>query len=1274
MARPNFGPKAHRRARQLLASLLQFANDELEGAESLASAIQATWQTHKRLVVRTKLRFLEALTTTREKAVGLNGNQIKEALKRFEDHLGILEDNRTSSQGSDVWHFTLNLWYPRFEIEKNLQQFDVVWEQARPQKSRDVAGALSQTKPKDELATDGSTDSQLISPSEAAPSHQDARPTTICSWGEAIDVVAFYGREEELKILEQWTIQDRCRLIALLGMGGIGKTALSVKLAKQLAPQFEWVIWRSLRNAPPIQHLLDDLLLTLSQQQRLEVPSTVDGSITALLQDLQARRVLVVLDNVESILEAGQTQGAYRSGYEEYGHLIRSLSESAHQSCVVLTSREKPIGLSAREGPHLPIRSYQLKGVEALTAQQIVRDQGISPEAGGALLERYNGNPLAIKIAIATIRDLFGGDVAAFLAEDTVVFGDIADLLAQQVNRLSPLEWQLMQWLAICREPVSLADLQKKLVPTISTRELLTALTGLQRRSLIERETSAHTFTQQPVVMEYVTERMIARYVEAFENDLCATAEILNTLALMEADAKDYIRQTQRRVMINPVAQQVRARLGTASAIREQCDRFLAYLHETPQPGYAAGNLINLMQVWQLDLTGYDFSHLPVWQVYLQELALPEVDLTGADLSRSVFTQTLGGFLAVAFHPDGQQLATAISNEMTVWDIHAGNPLVSSKGHTAWIVCLAYSPDQKLIASGSRDETIRLWDPATGQCLKTLSCSGSWVQTLVFSPDSQSLVSGGSDGLIRIWDVKETVCRQTLQVHGDRIQALQFSADGSRLISSGQDQTVCVWDFDSGNCLRTWEIPVNWALAIDLSPDGKTLVTGSDGKTIKFWKVTTGKCWKTLPNYHSRVWSVSFDSTGQQIVTASEDQTIKLWDVATGECLKTFLGHQHSVWLALYSPDGRSLVSASNDQTVKLWDIASGQCEKTLSAYSNWIQAIAFSPNGKWLASGGEDRRLRLWQMATGDCVQSLSGHTNQITCVAFHAEGDCFASGSDDATIRLWDRSSGECLKTLYGHAGWINAIAFSPIAYIVASGSHDHTVRLWDGMSGECLQTLEGHLSRVKTVAFSPDGRLVASGSDDHAIKLWEVESGICLQTLEGHADWVLSVAFHPCKSVLASSGGDHTIRLWDFDSGDCIQTFPPNTHRVRSVAFSPDGQWLVSGGDDCTVRLWNVTTGHCEQVFSGHTRAVWQVAFGPTSAASPEILGETIASCSEDETIRVWNPSTGECLRLMRPQRPYEGMNITRATGLTSAQRQTLIALGAVDCEKESALHRG
>ncbi|MEM7061692.1 MAG: NACHT domain-containing protein [Cyanobacteria bacterium P01_B01_bin.77] len=1261
MARPNYGPQAHQRARRLLNVLLAYANHDIENCDRISAHIEFNWKTEKCLVVRTKIRHLEELTSLDNSGPVLKSVYIREAFKRLADHVGILDDYRTATQGSETWHFALNLWYKRSSVDDNLRQFDAVWEVNRPKKSKEVAGGIALEGRLEKIP-------QVERPEKNKANHTVYLEKLPHSWGEAPDVSNFYGRQSELKNLRAWILHDRCRLITLLGMGGIGKTALSVKLAQQLKTDFDCVVWRSLRNSPPPQTLLNDLLLTLSKQQLTEPPQDIDAVIVELLHELRLRRCLLVLDNFESILQAKKAQGSYSPGYEDYGHLLRSLGDSPHQSCVVLTSREKPIGLRAKEGIQRPIRSYQLKGVKTSTANSILQQYGIDAEVGKQLVDAYYANPLAIRIAIATIQDLFGGDIAEFLAAETIIFGDIADLLAQQIKRLSPLERKIMEWLAISREPISLTAIRHKLIPAVKTQTVVDALTALQRRSLIERDSQNQGFMQQPVVMEYMTEQVIEQVCNLIqESNNGRLLGLLNTLALMEADAKDYIRQTQQRVILSPIARQLKERLVIGHSLRGRCDRILKYLHKQPQPGYAAGNLINLMQALQLDITGYDFSGLCVWQVYLSDLTLQKTNFTGADLSRSVFTQTLGGFLAVAYHPEGHQLATAISNEVVIWNIGQGKQLFSSQGHTAWVICLAYSPDGQLIASGSRDGTIRLWHAGTGQCIKTLACPESWVQTIAFSPDGHYLVSGGNDAQIRVWNLETGRCEQLLESHDDaaligknRILALKFSADGRILVSGNDNQTVQVWDLTGGNCLHVWDISINWTLAMDLSPDGKTLVTGSDGKAVKFWNVNTGECSKTLPNYQSHVWSVMFSADGQQILTTSGDKTIKLWNIDSGECLKTFLGHTHNVWLARFSPDGQSLVSASNDQTVKVWDIHSGQCLQTLKAYSNWVQSIAFSPDSQYLTSGGEDHQVRLWQAITGECLHNLTGHNNHVSCVAFRPDGSQIASGSDDNTIRLWDAQSGECLQILYGHRSWVQSVAFSPMNSILASGSHDQTVRLWDATSGECLQILEGHVQRVKSVAFSLDGTLLASGSDDHLVKLWEVESGICEQTLVGHQDWVLSVAFHPQRPWLASGGGDHHIKLWDLEMGSCMQTLQGHTQRVRSVKFSPCGRFIASCGDDDTIRLWDIATGICQQVMIGHSRAVWTVAFSQVS--------NILASCSEDETIRLWNFETGECLKILRPQRPYEGMNIADVVGLTSAQRRTLMALGAVDVKSE------
>ncbi len=1126
-------------------------------------------------------------------------------------------------------------------------------------------------------------------------------------WGEAVDVSVFFGRTAELEMLQQWIVGDspqsnnfavpngsasptRCRLVMLLGMGGIGKTSLAVKLVEQVQEEFDYLIWRSLRNAPPIQELLVDIIRFLSNQQEIDLPETIDSKISRLLEHLRSSRCLLILDNAESILSSNGPAGAYREGYEGYGQLFSCIGETRHQSCLVLTTREKPRGLSYKEGENFPIHSLRLSGLAQENVQEIFNEKGftVSADEGQALVEQYAGNPLALKMVATTIQELFDGDIAQFLEQGTVVFGDISNLLDQQFERLSAVEKQTMYWIAINREWVSFSELRDDIIPAVGVRSLLEALESLQLRCLLEKATQplaqkqSVSFTQQPVIMEYVTERLIEQVSQEI-----SSGEIVffDRYALIKAQAKDYLRYAQIRLILQPIADRLLALFGNKESIKNCLMQILSKLRissgiATPtasstaaspssqKPGYAGGNILNLFWQLQIDPSGTDFSYLTVWQAYLQGVNLHRVNFANSDLTKSVFTQTLGGILSAAFNSDGKLLATGIDSEIWLWQVADSRQLTSYKGHISWVDSLAFNSDEQILASGSNDQTVRLWDVNTGQCLKTLRGHAGCVQSVAFSPDGQLLASGSNDHTVRLWDVKSGECLNVLLGHSNRLLSVFFTPDGQTLISSGEDQTVRLWQVHTGECLRIIETHINWVLSVALSPDGQTLATGSDGKTVKFWDITTGECIRTLPDYSSYVWALSYAYLGgdvnchdrQILATGSEDTTVKIWDALTGECIQILEGHCDRVWLVLFSPDGSTLLSASENQTVKLWDVPTGQCLRTLEGYSNSVLSVALSSDGQLLASSGRDQQVRLWDVATGDCITTLQGHTNIISSVTFAPKLDdsqVLASGSDDCTIKIWDCDTGECLRTIWGHSSWVQSLSFSPDGQTLASGSRDWTVKLWDWQTGECLQTLEGHIHRVKSVAFSPDGTTLVSGSDDQTVKLWEVNTGICLHTFQGHRDWVLSVGFSPCGSRIVSGSGE-TIKLWDVCTGECLQTFEGHTHRVRSVAFSPDGQTLASASDDETVKLWDVCTGQNLMTLQGHLKGVWSVVFSAN--------GQTLASGSGDETVKFWSVETGECLRTLLADRPYEGMNIRSAIGLTAAQKATLKALGAVESD--------
>jgi WD40 repeat protein len=282
-------------------------------------------------------------------------------------------------------------------------------------------------------------------------------------------------------------------------------------------------------------------------------------------------------------------------------------------------------------------------------------------------------------------------------------------------------------------------------------------------------------------------------------------------------------------------------------------------------------------------------------------------------------------------------------------------------GHNGSVESVAFSPDGKILASGSRDDTIKLWDVATGREIRTLQGHTGDVNSVAFSPDGKVLASGSWDKTIKLWDVATGTLLRTLKGHTDYVRSVAFS------------------------------------------PDGKVLASGSFDNTIKLWDVATGREIRTLSGHTLDVASVAFSPDGRILASGSVDTTIKLWDVATGALLRTLRGHTGIVHSVAFSPDGKVLASGSWEE-VKLWHMATGSVLRTLSGYTGWVRSVAFSPNGKVLASGSEDKTIKLWDVATGTLLGTLKGHTGWVESVAFSPDGKILASGSWDGTILLWD------------------------------------------------------------------------------------------------------------------------------------------------------------------------------------------------------------------------------------------------------------------------------
>ena len=324
-----------------------------------------------------------------------------------------------------------------------------------------------------------------------------------------------FDRTSELTTLKQWILHENTRLLAILGIVGIGKTALAVHLVEQIKHEFDFIIWRSLATSPPLSILQTNIIQFFCRGggwcgaapnadggPAPEEKATTGG--LPLLDYLQKYRCLLILDDVQMVNSSGQLAGNYQPGYEDYGTLFRQVGELSHNSCLLLLSAEKPKEIAALEGENQPVRSLQLNGLGA-GAGEILREKGLAEDENWSeLIEQYRGNPLWLKIVATMIQDLFNGNISEIWSDNTLFLGDLESLLHQPFNRLSEPEKQVMSWLASETAPVSIAKLRENM--QLSRSQLLKIMQSLGRRSLIEKiqEGDRTFFTLGPVLKEYV--------------------------------------------------------------------------------------------------------------------------------------------------------------------------------------------------------------------------------------------------------------------------------------------------------------------------------------------------------------------------------------------------------------------------------------------------------------------------------------------------------------------------------------------------------------------------------------------------------------------------------------------------------------------------------------------------------------------------------------------------------------------------------------------------
>jgi RNA polymerase sigma factor (sigma-70 family) len=593
--------------------------------------------------------------------------------------------------------------------------------------------------------------------------------------------------------------------------------------------------------------------------------------------------------------------------------------------------------------------------------------------------------------------------------------------------------------------------------------------------------------------------------------------------------------------------------------------------------------------------------------------------------------------------------------------------------HGQQIYSVAYSPDSKLIASGSLG-SIRLWEANSGKPVAILSAYKRHVFSLMFSKDGRRLVSAGIDemdphpgsGKLILWDVADRRPIFTVN-HNGWVRTTAISSDGRHIAMGCDDGTLTLLDGKSGKELHTLGQQGRFMQAVAFSPDGSMLAAVGDDNCIQFWDAATGQKLFRLPDA-GRLRSLVFSPDGMLLASAhdtgnfpNDDSAIYLWNLTTKRKVQTLRPNQGTTFSLAFSADQELLASAGMRGLVVVWNVASGKELRKLHALDSWVQGIAFAPEGKTLIAGSSLGRIQVWDTKTGEERFVVDEHAAGLADIDLSSDGKTLATASADKMVRLWDLTTGRSRKIQCGTERGPYCVKFASDGKGIVTGGGDGLVIFWNLATGREERRLSSPDDNWHARAvYSPSGRILAT-SHVGTIRLWDTSTDKEMRQLKGHDGYVVDMAFSPDERLLASAahsyGGakdnksheDWSIRLWDVRQGTEIERIPqlypdrlafrpdgrvliwhgsgpmhqrdlltgeewPGKEGETAFAFSRDGHWFASAMTGGKIHIREAATGQEVMHLEASPANVLKLLWAPD--------GKTLVSSQDDATVLIWD----------------------------------------------------
>ena len=1125
--------------------------------------------------------------------------------------------------------------------------------------------------PENKYSLVGRSATPLFDESFAAAAARVAQPSvfgdnrTLYHWGDAPKNGWFQGRDDAVRSLAKWILEpaQSTKLLAICGIGGIGKTCLSVKLAESVGDCFQQVVWLSIDPEQPPEDFLRSLLMTLqanasskillrsagrrpaiSQSDNLEKRGDAEGdnghasagqlaasSISCLVQQLMLhlsqQLCLVILDGFEAVFKSEHEMGeraptfnvsrrqqasVYKEGFEAYGKLLEAVKDSARRFRAARAdeeaadkdkeslSRASCLILTSREKPR---ELLSAGSQEAILLHSL---SGLSDADAKAVMDKFCLQGTLVDYQNFAQR-YSGHPMALLLAADTIqdfFSGSIRDFLDQDISVFDDLRSVLKAQFK------RLAAVEKEAIYWLAINQKPCLLEAL-KVDIVSRDHKANLLytlrsLEQRSLIEVIQPRNGSSRVHYCLHPIVSEYALDRFVREMFCDlVKGDLSVFNSFALLKADAEDNLRELQTKRIIQPILERLKNHFKDLVKvKAYLSDRLDKFRDKYRcrLGYAGGNFLNLLVH--------LLEGDLSKKDFSELVIWQAyLPGVRLSESNFNACQLDRSVFTE-ALGDVLAVDFRTPQDSID--------ESDSPLLAAGDANGFVHLWtnensranadshsvaDARSGHTLshklEQWTAHSGWVRSLAFVPNSSFLVTGGDDNKVKLWQLP-----------------LPRQSGVTRL----------VWAKDT----------YDWIHAIAVSPDGKTIACG-DGNKITLRRTLKGNPIHQIPDVSVR--TLAFSPDGQWLASCGEDGAIRLWSTTDIEAARANMqpamvlkGHDGLVHMVRFSPDSRRLVSGGNDRRIVVWAIAHagepmGQKVHEFGYLGDRVRTLAISPDGRCLAGGGDDARLRLWDLETFELVKEISTEQSRLWSAAFYQYGSrlLLAVGGDKQRLVLWqialekgepDAGIRPELKPLRAYRGYTRGIR--SLAYLgdhrIIGGGDSGDLTVWDAQSGKQTTTLSFHSGRIWAVAIDDQQKRIASASDDYTVRLWSAQTGQCLTTLVGHSSWVRTASFSDRGRYLASAGDDCTIRIWNTVSGICSTVLDSSENWIRSVAFNPiDSRHLISGGDAQVVRFWNRKENRFEPL-AHHDHRICSVAFSHD--------GKWVASGSDDATAIIWD----------------------------------------------------